>query len=131
MSERKIVLKTRDSDRPLEEGKFYITSLPTAPQPLELGQIVDEHTFEPIEESLHKECIRHREQLFENEHCSCFNCFAIYGPEEIKEWTDNSQTAICPKCGIDSVLPSKIELNILHLMYKRWFEYPDCIKWDA
>ncbi len=132
MSKRKIILKTPDSERPLEEGKVIITSIPDfeAPSkpPWDIGQLVDPDTFVPIENSLHKDCSYHREQLFENEHCSCFNCFSIFGPKEIKEWTDDSQTAICPKCGIDSVLPEWVETDILHLMYKKWFNYPDCMK---
>lgn len=41
-------------------------------------------------------------------HCGCFYCKSIYSASEVKEWCDNDgrgdKTALCPKCGIDSVL---------------------------
>jgi len=43
--------------------------------------------------------------------CACVYCFKKYNPNEITEWCDyNSEnvdvTAICPFCGIDSVIPN-------------------------
>ena len=41
-------------------------------------------------------------------HCGCFYCKSIYSASEVNEWCDNDgrgdKTALCPKCGIDSVL---------------------------
>ena len=37
--------------------------------------------------------------------CGCYCCCTIFSPSEIKRWTDNPpRTAICPYCGVDSVL---------------------------
>jgi hypothetical protein len=36
--------------------------------------------------------------------CGCYYCLKIFRFEEIKEYTDNGLTAICPHCGIDSVI---------------------------
>ena len=36
--------------------------------------------------------------------CGYFYCLAIYVPSEITEWVDEDQTAMCAKCGIDSVI---------------------------
>lgn len=33
-----------------------------------------------------------------------FYCLAIYSPSTITEWTDYDDSALCIKCGIDSVL---------------------------
>lgn len=43
--------------------------------------------------------------------------------KEVKEWTDNGLTAMCPKCDIDSVLPDDgtLTLNELIAMHHRWF----------
>jgi hypothetical protein len=56
-----------------------------------------------------------------------FFCIKIYSPEEIKEWIPDShaRTALCPYCGIDSVLPDsriKFDTDFLKGMYKLWFE---------
>ena len=41
--------------------------------------------------------------------CYCFYCKTISDSLEIKDYADNGQTAICPKCGIDSIIPDSIE----------------------
>lgn len=38
--------------------------------------------------------------------CGCYYCLQIYNQNEITKWIDRGQTAICPRCGIDSVLPT-------------------------
>lgn len=53
----------------------------------------------------------------------CFYCITIYGSSEIKEWIDGGQTALCPHCGIDSVLPieGKPKVGFLMEMKRYWF----------
>jgi hypothetical protein len=64
-----------------------------------------------------------------------FYCLAIFNPGEIEEWTvghlnyseEYGLTALCPKCGIDSVLPDNIpgvqlDPAILLKMKKYYFE---------
>ena len=46
----------------------------------------------------------HRGELGESKHCGCFFCFRTFSPTEIKTWIDKSQTALCPRCGIDAVI---------------------------
>ena len=62
-------------------------------------------------------------------HCGCFYCKSIYSASEVKEWCDNDgrgdKTALCPKCGIDSVLGDAtfVELTpeLLELMNMMFF----------
>lgn len=55
----------------------------------------------------------------------CFYCLAIYPPSEITEWIDHGNSALCPKCGIDSVLAADsgypITTAFVTKMYARWF----------
>ncbi len=57
--------------------------------------------------------------------CGCFCCEETFKAQDIKEWTDRSRTALCPYCGIDSVLPNTKEFPItnelLNQMNNRWF----------
>ena len=46
----------------------------------------------------------HRVALEASARCGCFSCFRIFRPAEIRTWVDASQTALCPHCGIDTVL---------------------------
>jgi hypothetical protein len=46
---------------------------------------------------------------------------------EIAEWIDDGQTALCPRCGIDSVLPvidGKPDVVLLWAMHRYWFYIP-------
>ncbi len=47
--------------------------------------------------------------LKESKRCGCYYCCRIYSPEEIIEWIEEKHsrvlTAVCPKCGVDAVLP--------------------------
>ena len=57
------------------------------------------------------------------------NCLATFAPGEIQEWTDRvgavGQTALCPRCGIDSVIGSKSGFDLtpefLTRMKAFWF----------
>jgi hypothetical protein len=76
-----------------------------------------------------KHSISHRSEILTSEVCGCFYCLAIFPPSEIKEWVDAidgiGQTALCPKCGIDSVIGSNsgypIGTEFLAQMRKHWF----------
>lgn len=59
--------------------------------------------------SAHKQSFRSREKLEASRWVGCFYCTTVYAPKLIKEWIDNNQTAICPICGIDSVMPLTVE----------------------
>jgi len=49
----------------------------------------------------------------------------MFSPNEIAEWIDGDQTAMCPKCGIDAVIGSytgyPINGDFLGKMQEHWF----------
>jgi len=74
----------------------------------------------------HKKSINNRIALQNNTACGCFYCLNIYSSEEITEWlNDTVGTAICPYCGVDSVIGEgsgyPITEEFLTQMHKRWF----------
>ena len=81
-------------------------------------------------EIAHKHSFRRRKELLGSSDCGCFNCLKIYPPFKIRHWTDFNEngvgeTAICPYCGIDSVLGDKsgcdISDSFLRLMNQIYF----------
>ena len=80
----------------------------------------------------------HREELMESRICGCFYCLSIFEPSTINDWVDwppntpeedeleKGTTALCPKCGIDSVIGDKsgylIEKKFLDAMKCHWFD---------
>ncbi|MBO6899645.1 MAG: cytoplasmic protein [Shimia sp.] len=73
----------------------------------------------------HKQSIRHRTQIEVSTICGCFFCLSVFRPSEISEWCDDDQTALCPNCGIDSVIGAasgySIEEEFLTEMNQYWF----------
>ncbi len=76
----------------------------------------------------HKLCTRNRDLLKKSRLCGCFYCKSLYAPKEIKDWIDFGMTAMCAKCGIDSVIPETEEYPLspefLQKMHDYWF-WPD------
>jgi len=68
----------------------------------------------------------HREILLKDGLCGCFYCMEIFDPKLITDWVpDTSGTAICPFCGIDSVIGESsgypITKEFLSKMNQHWF----------
>jgi hypothetical protein len=54
----------------------------------------------------------------------CFYCIPVFDVEEIEEWIDGGQTALCPHCGIDSVLPvidGQPDVVFVWATHRYWF----------
>ena len=72
----------------------------------------------------HKHCTNNRDAINASTVCGCFYCEATYSPSEVREYVCGGKDAVCPKCGIDSVLAdSSLEITgpFLRAMYDRWF----------
>jgi hypothetical protein len=55
--------------------------------------------------SAHGGCGCHRDPISAAQVAGCFYCVPVFDVEEIEEWIDGGQMALCPHCGIDNVLP--------------------------
>jgi hypothetical protein len=73
---------------------------------------------------------RHRQELMTSETCGRFYCRAVFRPSEVEDWVDEwegiEQIALCPRCGIDSVIGSEsgypITKEFLTQMRAHWFD---------
>jgi hypothetical protein len=82
---------------------------------------------------IHSSC--NKNEIIASDFCACFYCKRVYEPSQIKEWLFESRgelatkedkyTAICPYCGIDSVIGSvsKYDLSkeFIEAMNNMWF----------
>jgi hypothetical protein len=67
----------------------------------------------------------HKNRIMVSVLVGCYYCLEIFRPAEIEEWTADG-CALCPKCGIDSVLPEadgKYAADFLKWMRFHWFEH--------
>lgn len=74
----------------------------------------------------HNQSSRHRKNILQSDNCGCFYCQSVFKPADILEWIDDDLTALCPNCGIDSVIGDKsgypvTDLDFLKQMHTHWF----------
>lgn len=74
----------------------------------------------------HRFSMNNKEDLKKDKTCGCFYCLKVFNPSEIKDWLrDTKGTALCPYCGIDSVIGEHsgfpITTEFLSKMNKYWF----------
>ena len=74
-------------------------------------------------DSTHRLSENNRENLTNAQNCGCFYCLRIFDPKEIVWEDDSDQTAMCPYCGIDSVLPESATLPITKAFLKKMHEF--------
>ena len=75
----------------------------------------------------HRHCRGQRSELVASTVCGCFYCKETFVPSEIADWCDDGETALCPKCGVDSVLASEsgwpvTDAAFLEAMHRFWFQ---------
>lgn len=76
--------------------------------------------------SAHRHSRGHRADLAQSERAGCFHCLAVFAPSDIVDWCGRGtrESAVCPYCGIDSVVPSnRVPLTpvLLEEMSRVWF----------
>lgn len=73
----------------------------------------------------HKHVTRNRDEVTASETCGCAYCQITFKPTQIERWTDGGQTALCPACGIDSVIGSAagypLTPDFRASMHNHWF----------
>lgn len=110
-------------ETPMEALENLSKKLPEDIQVIELADKWSNNMVDYIE--AHKHCGNHRDKLKNDKICGCFYCLSIFSPEEIHQWIDNQQTALCPYCSIDSVIGESsgypITKEFLEKMRKHWF----------
>jgi hypothetical protein len=73
----------------------------------------------------HKKTRLNRSSLVKSASCGCFYCFSEFLFDQIVEWIDDHETALCPYCGVDAVLgfgTQNTDQELLHEMHDRWFK---------
>ena len=83
-------------------------------------------------ELTHAHSARHRDEVVRSTSCGCFYCLAVFPSDEISDWVGDEnehgegQTALCPRCGIDSVIGDRsgfpLTTDFLQEMRHHFFE---------
>lgn len=72
-----------------------------------------------------KYSIRNKAQIEASKTVGCYSCLRIYPKNELENWIDGNDTALCNYCGVDSILgdnsPYRIDKETLVALKKYWF----------
>jgi hypothetical protein len=82
--------------------------------------------------------LQNRAELESSSVCGCFHCMQMFSPEEIIAWSgwnpetlddpqsEGTETALCPRCGSESVVGDKsgyaVNPQFLVRMHEAWFQ---------
>ena len=74
---------------------------------------------------MHSYCTSNKEKLLNVKKCGCFSCLKIFNSNEIKEWIKdkNGDTALCPYCMVDSIVPESNEYELNESLLKEMRDY--------
>ena len=83
---------------------------------------------------IHKLSSNHKKLLMKEDICGCFYCVSIFNPKLITDWIEDELitdwiedaddlTAICPYCGIDSVIPKHSDYELNEQLLEEMREY--------
>lgn len=76
-------------------------------------------------EKLHAYCTNNLELIEKSDKCYCFHCKKMMDSNEITRYLDKENTALCPYCGIDAIIPDCVdeEINdgLINDMHNYWF----------
>lgn len=65
--------------------------------------------------------MKNRKTLEQHNQCGCYSCLKVFETTLIKNWTDQNQTALCPFCHTDSVVPI-VDIEYLQKAKDYWFK---------
>jgi len=68
-----------------------------------------------------KESMKNRQAITESEKVGCYFCIEAFDSKEVTEFCDNGETGLCPKCGVDSLLPNQTDTKTLANLCEKWF----------
>jgi len=78
-------------------------------------------------DAAHRHAANHRADLERSDVCACIFCEKTFTVSDVDEWVkDEGGTALCPYCGVDSVIGSAsgfpiADANFTRAMHDRWF----------
>ena len=80
---------------------------------------------ESLYKKLHTYSVHNKKMVEESENCHCYYCQSTVDSGSVESYADDGETALCPRCGINALIPDsvdeKIDANVLHDMHEYWF----------
>lgn len=71
-------------------------------------------------EDMPKYSTDNKDSLEQANYAGCYHCMEVCETNQITEYTTNN-TAICPHCGVDALLPNVVDKELLKDGWNHWF----------
>ena len=65
--------------------------------------------------------LHNRSEIKEGVPCVCYFCLRTMDGSEIEEWADDGDTALCPFCTIDAIVPNETDVDNLKQAHLKSF----------
>ena len=69
---------------------------------------------------------KNKEAVMASQTCGCYGCLNIIQVKDIEFWTDDDETALCPKCTLDTLLAESLNIPLdkdtLSKIRNQWFK---------
>lgn len=78
-------------------------------------------------DAIHQLCFGNEQLLGQSAQAGCFQCLNVFPADAVNSWIADkpNRTAVCPRCGIDSVLADSMGLDVsadlLEALHNRYF----------
>jgi hypothetical protein len=75
---------------------------------------------------IHNHTFKNRSEIAKSVLCHCIYCKEASPSSHVDEWADEGETALCPKCGVDSMVGDasgyEMTVPLLSALQDFWFE---------
>ena len=79
---------------------------------------------EMLFDKLHSSTKHNRELIDKSNMCYCYHCKKSFLSQEVKEYSESNDSAICPDCNNSALIPDaaddKISMAIVNQMHDYW-----------
>ena len=72
---------------------------------------------------IHNHSFKNRAEIAQSLICYCIHCQKACASGQVEKWVDDGETAICPKCGVDSLIGSAAEYEMTEPLLKELHEF--------
>lgn len=55
---------------------------------------------------------KNKEAVAISQICGCYNCLNVISVKDIEFWTDDDETALCPKCTLDTLIAGSLGIQL-------------------
>lgn len=72
---------------------------------------------------VHDHSFKNRAEIARSLICYCIHCEEASASGQVKEWVDDGETALCPKCGVDALIGNAAGYEMTEPLLKEMHDF--------